>query len=45
MCACSDKQMYQVQQAVKGIDPESFMVVLESNEVHGEGFRNIQIGD
>ena len=45
MCACSDKQMYSVQQAVKKTDPQSFMVVLESNEVHGEGFKNIQIGD
>lgn len=45
MCACSDKQMYQVQQAVKAVDPASFMVVLESNEVHGEGFRYIQMGD
>ena len=43
ICACSDKQMYQVQQAVKGIDPESFMVVLESNEVHGEASHNIGI--
>ena len=45
MCACSDKQMYEVQQAVKQTDPASFMVILESNEVHGEGFRNIQIGE
>ena len=45
MCAFSDKQMYQVQQAVKAVDPASFMVVLESNEVHGEGFRYIQMGD
>lgn len=45
MCACSDKQMYQVQQAVKAVDPASFMMVLESNEVHGEGFRYIQMGD
>ena len=45
MCACSDKQMYQVQQAVKAADPASFMVVLESNEVHGEGFKYIQMGD
>ena len=27
------------------VDPASFMVVLESNEVHGEGFRYIQMGD
>lgn len=45
MCACSDKQMYGVQQAVKAADPASFMVVLESNEVHGEGFRYLQMGD
>ena len=45
MCACSDKQMYQVQQAVKAADPASFMVVRESNEVHGEGFKYIQMGD
>ena len=45
MCACSDKQMYQVQQAVKAADLASFMVVLESNEVHGEGFKYIQMGD
>lgn len=45
MCACSDKQMYGMQQAVKAADPESFMVILESNEVHGEGFKNIKIGE
>lgn len=45
MCACSDRQMYEVQQAVKAADPASFMVVLESNEVHGEGFRYLQMGD
>lgn len=45
MCACSDKEMYLVQRAVKEADPESFMIVLESNEVHGEGFRTIRIGE
>ena len=35
----------QAQQAVKAVDPASFMMVLESNEVHGEGFRYIQMGD
>lgn len=44
MCACSNKEMYAVQQAVKDIDPQSFMIVLESNEVHGEGFKMVQIG-
>lgn len=45
MCACSNKEMYLVQRAVKEADPASFMIVLESNEVHGEGFRMIQIGE
>lgn len=44
MCACSNKEMYAVQQAVKDADPQSFMIVLESNEVHGEGFKMVQIG-
>lgn len=41
MCACSNKEMFHVQQAVKKADPESFLIVLESNEVHGEGLDNI----
>lgn len=36
--------MYLVQRAVKAADPKSFIVVLESDEVHGEGFRMMQIG-
>ena len=39
MCACNNKQMYLVQQAVKEIDPKSFIIILESNEVLGEGFK------
>lgn len=45
MCACSNKEMYLVQRAVKEADPASFMIVLESNEVHGEGFHTLQIGE
>lgn len=45
MCACNNKEMYLVQQAVKDADPASFMIVLESNEVHGEGFHPIQVGE
>ena len=39
MCACNNKQMYLVQQAVKEVDPRSFIIILESNEVLGEGFK------
>lgn len=45
MCACSNKEMFQVQQAVKEADPQSFLIILESNEVHGEGFHMVQIGE
>ena len=44
MCACSDKQMYQLLQAVKEADPAAFTVILESSEVHGEGFRPLVVG-
>lgn len=44
MCACSSKEMFEVQQTAKRVDPQSFLIVLESNEVHGEGFRTVQIG-
>lgn len=45
LCACSSKEMYFVQHAVKEADPKSFTIILESNEVHGEGFRTFQIGE
>lgn len=45
LCACSNKEMHLVQRAVKEADPSSFMIVLESNEVHGEGFKALQIGE
>ena len=45
MCACSSKEMYAVQNAVKEADPNSFTIILESNEVHGEGFHMLKIGE
>lgn len=44
MCACSSKEMYQVKQAAKAADERSFVIIMESSEVHGEGFQNIEIG-
>ena len=41
MVACSPKEMYQIQRAVKAFDPESFLIIMDANEVHGEGFRVI----
>lgn len=43
MCACNSKQLYQAEKAIKDLDPESFMVILNSHEVLGEGFQVTRI--
>ena len=45
LVACDNKQMYFVQRTVKEVDPAAFTVILESNEVHGEGFQMLTIGE
>ena len=45
MCACNNKEMYLIEQAVKRQEPDSFFIILESNEVHGEGFRMVKVGE
>ena len=45
LCACSNKQLYEIEHAVQAIDPGCFIIMLQSNEVHGEGFRMLQIGE
>lgn len=44
LCACSNKQLYIIEHAVKKLDPASFIIMLQSSEVHGEGFRRLEIG-
>lgn len=39
MCACSYKQMHMVQKAVKEVDSTAFLVMMEANQVRGEGFK------
>lgn len=39
MCACNNKQMFVIRKAVKEIDRGAFVIILESNEVLGEGFK------
>lgn len=39
MCACNNKQMYIIKKMIKEVDEKAFIVVLESNEVVGEGFK------
>ncbi len=40
MCACNNKQMYQIKKLSKKVDPQSFSIIMESNEVLGEGFKS-----
>lgn len=39
MCACNNKQMFTIRKLVKKMDPQAFIVIMESNEVVGEGFK------
>lgn len=39
MVAGNAKQMYQVEKAVKKLEEEVFIIVMDANEIHGEGFR------
>lgn len=45
MCACNNREMYLLERAIKEADPDSFLIILESNEVHGEGFHMKRIGE
>ena len=44
LCACSNKQLYEIEHAVQAIDPGCFIIMLQSNEVHGEGCRQLDLG-
>ena len=39
MCACNNKQMYTIKKMVHQIDPKAFTIIVESNEVVVEGFK------
>ncbi len=39
MCACNNKQMYVIKKLALEVDPNSFTIIMESNEVVGEGFK------
>lgn len=44
LCACSNKQLYAIEKAIRHLDPGCFIIMLQSNEVHGEGFRWLELG-
>lgn len=39
MCACNNKEMYSIKRIVSKVDPQAFTIIMESNEVVGEGFK------
>ncbi len=39
MCACNNKEMVIVRRLIKQVDKKAFLVIMESNEVVGEGFK------
>lgn len=43
MVAGSNKDIHLVEKTVKAADPDSFIIIMESKEVHGEGFHMTQI--
>ncbi len=43
LCACSNKEMFLMEQEIKEVDNNAFTIILESNEVLGEGFKNLKI--
>ena len=45
LCACSTKEMVNVETAVKEVDPNAFSVVIDSSEVMGNGFRRLKVAE
>jgi uncharacterized membrane-anchored protein YitT (DUF2179 family) len=43
MVACSNKEMFIIEKAVKMVDPKAFTIIVESNEVLGEGFHPLRL--
>jgi uncharacterized membrane-anchored protein YitT (DUF2179 family) len=39
MCASNSKEMYAIRQKAHEVDEKAFVIIMESNEVIGEGFR------
>ena len=42
LCACSKAEAYKVRAAAYAVDPDCFVMISETNEVFGEGFRSAQ---
>lgn len=41
MCACNNSQVVPIRRAIHEVDSEAFLIITDSNEVYGEGFKEI----
>lgn len=41
LCACNNKQVVPIRRAVREVDESAFLIITDSNEVFGEGFKSI----
>ncbi len=41
LCAVRTNQCFRVEEIIRGLDPDAFLIILEANEIAGEGFRPI----
>lgn len=39
MVACSERQIYDIRTAAESVDPNTFMIILNSSEIYGVGFK------
>ena len=44
MCACTPRELFEVKKVAKEVDRDAFIIMLESNEIHGNGFKNLEFG-
>lgn len=41
MCACNNSQVVPIKRAIHKVDQDAFLIITDSNEVYGEGFKSI----
>ncbi|WP_394525868.1 YitT family protein [Lacrimispora sp. JR3] len=41
LCACNNSQVVPIRRAIHQVDEEAFLIITDSNEVYGEGFKSI----
>lgn len=45
LVAGNNRDMYYIQKKVKDVDPESFIIIMDTREIHGEGFYIKRVAD